>query len=176
MKDQLQSISIAGRNVPKYVKLPYRRSVGLMVLNREKKVFVGKRIDTKNDTWQMPQGGIKEDETIVEAGLRELFEETNMKDVKIIAETINWVYYDLPEFLVEKMWDGKYRGQKQKWLLLYFSGENSGIDISKSAAEFESWKWTDLDNVSEIVIAFKRQLYLSIIKEFRVIIQNLKIK
>ena len=171
MKENIRALE---SDVPEHFSLPYRRGVGLMVINKEKKIFVGKRIDTKNDTWQMPQGGIKEDETVVEAGLRELREETNMTDVEIITETKNWLYYDLPAFLIEKLWEGQYRGQKQKWLLMHFFGVDAVIDIKTSVAEFKKWQWLDLDKIPEIVTPFKKHLYASVVNEFRKTIEDFK--
>ena len=159
--------------VSKYADLPYRRGVGVMILNSVKKVFVGKRIDTKNNAWQMPQGGIDEDETLLEAGVRELFEETNIQNIEILAETKNWLYYDLPEFLIGRLWGGKYRGQKQKWLLIKFTGNDEEININKSNQEFKQWKWIEVEELPEVVVAFKKQLYTSIVKEFASIISTL---
>jgi putative (di)nucleoside polyphosphate hydrolase len=171
MIDPTQEFNRSDDEGLEHFSLPYRRGVGLMVFNQNRDIFIGKRIDTKTDTWQMPQGGIKEDETVAEAGLRELYEETNMVDVKIIAETQNWLYYDLPTFLIDRLWDGQYRGQKQKWLLVRFFGPDSVIDIKKSSAEFKKWKWIGLDKVPEIVTPFKKHLYTSVVEEFRDIIK-----
>jgi len=172
MIETIKALESDDSDITEHFSLPYRRGVGLMVMNKEKKIFVGQRIDTKNNTWQMPQGGIKEDETVLEAGLRELKEETSIIDIDVVAETKNWLYYDLPEFLTRKVWEGQYRGQKQKWLLVYFFGEDSVIDIRTSSAEFQKWQWLDLDKIPEIVIPFKKHLYASIVKEFRIIIEN----
>ena len=175
MKERIKALECSSGDNPEHFSLPYRRGVGLMVINKEKNVFVGQRIDTKNDTWQMPQGGIKEDETVYEAGVRELKEETNMVDVQIIAETKNWLYYDLPEFLIGKLWEGQYRGQKQKWLLMYFFGNDSTIDVKTSSAEFQKWQWLDLSEIPEIVIPFKKHLYSSVVKEFHGIIKDFQV-
>jgi putative (di)nucleoside polyphosphate hydrolase len=148
------------------INLPYRRGVGMMILGKNNLVFVGKRFDSKGDTWQMPQGGIDGDETVIEAGLRELSEETNIKNVQILAESKNWFYYDVPDFLVGKLWDGQYRGQKQKWLLLQFLGDESEINISTENPEFAEWKWVDIEMLPELIVSFKKTLYNSIVKEF----------
>ena len=148
------------------VNLPYRRGVGMMILNKDNLIFVGKRLDSKVDTWQMPQGGIDGDETVVEAGLRELVEETNIINVELIAESKNWFYYDIPEFLVGKLWDGKYRGQKQKWLLLKFAGDEGEINIATENPEFEEWKWVEMEMLPQLIVSFKKTLYNSIIEEF----------
>lgn len=148
------------------INLPYRRGVGMMILGKDNMVFVGKRFDSKGDTWQMPQGGIDGDETVIEAGLRELSEETNIKSVRILAESKNWFYYDVPDFLVGKLWDGQYRGQKQKWLLLEFIGDDSEINISTENPEFAEWKWVEMNMLPELIVSFKKTLYHSIVKEF----------
>jgi len=173
MKTKTKNSDFNNNLVSEHIALPYRRGVGLMVLNKKKEIFLGKRIDTKNSTWQMPQGGIKDDETVIEAGLRELYEETNMEDIEVIAETQNWLYYDLPEFLVEKLWEGQYRGQKQKWLLINFLGTESSIDISKSTAEFKKWQWMEIDKVPSIATPFKKHLYSLVLKEFHSAIHKL---
>jgi len=149
------------------IHLPYRRGVGMMILNKENKIFVGKRLDSKGDIWQMPQGGIDGDETVIEAAFRELSEETNIKDAELIAESKDWFYYDVPDFLVEKLWDGKYRGQKQKWLLFRFLGDEKDINISTANPEFAEWKWVEMEALPELVVSFKKTLYQSIIEEFR---------
>lgn len=153
--------------------LPYRRGVGMCIVNSEKKIFAGKRVDTRTNTWQMPQGGIDGEETIAEAVLRETKEETGMDNVSIIAESENWYYYDLPESLIPKFWDGKYRGQKQKWVLLKFTGEDKEIDIHQQPPEFLKWKWVELEELPKIVIPFKKQLYQLVITEFGKIIAKL---
>ena len=172
MKENIKDLKSDDNNCTERFSLPYRRGVGLMVINKDKEVFVGKRIDTKNDTWQMPQGGIKEDETVIEAGFRELQEETMINEVEVIAETKNWLYYDLPEFLIGKLWEGRYRGQKQKWLLMNFFGNDSAIDVKTSSAEFKKWNWLELDKIPEVIIPFKKHLYSSVVEEFRNIIKN----
>ena len=137
-----------------------------MVLNKHNKVFVGKRIDSKNDIWQMPQGGIDGDETTVEAAYRELLEETSIKSIEILAESSKWFFYDVPDFLVGKLWGGRYRGQKQKWMLFKFTGDEKEINISTNCAEFCEWQWIPVEALPEVVVSFKRNLYRSIVKEF----------
>ena len=148
------------------MNLPYRRGVGMMVLNKDNHVLVGKRLDSKGDIWQMPQGGIDGDETVIEAGFRELLEETSISSVELITESKNWFYYDVPDFLVGKLWDGKYRGQKQKWLLLKFTGDEKEINISTSHPEFGEWQWVDVKLLPELVVSFKKNLYNAIVEEF----------
>lgn len=158
--------------VPRYIDLPYRRGVGIMIVNKDKKVFVGKRIDCKNNSWQMPQGGIDGDETVLEAGIREMYEETNIKNADIISETRGWLYYDIPEFLIGKLWGGRYRGQKQKWILAKFYGNDAEIDITKNNREFKLWKWVNIDDLPNMVISFKKQIYSSVICDFHPLIKE----
>lgn len=137
-----------------------------MVLNSDNKVFVGKRLDSKGDIWQMPQGGIDGDETPLEAAYRELLEETSISSVDLISESTKWFFYDVPEFLVGKLWGGRFRGQKQKWVLFRFTGDETEINISTNHAEFEEWKWVSVEELPELVVSFKKKLYQSIVKEF----------
>ncbi|MBN8828324.1 MAG: RNA pyrophosphohydrolase [Sphingobacteriia bacterium] len=146
-----------------------------MITNKEGKVFVGKRIDTKTDSWQMPQGGIDESETPEEAAYRELYEETGIKTAKIIAKSKIWFYYDLPDYLMTRLWDGKYRGQKQLWFLIKFEGSDDEIDLQKEVPEFSDWKWVNVDELPEIIVPFKRKLYLEIIEEFKNILEEVKL-
>lgn len=156
-----------------FLSLPFRPGVGLMLLNNKNQVFVGKRIDTRSDAWQMPQGGIDNDESPKDAALRELEEETGVVSAEIIAETKLWYYYDVPEYLIPKLWDGKYRGQKQKWFLIRFYGNDEEINIRKSPQpEFLEWRWADLDALPEIIVPFKRKLYTEVIEEFRQYLGN----
>lgn len=148
--------------------LPYRPGVGLMVLNRENKVFVAKRIDTRAEAWQMPQGGIDEGEDPRATALRELEEETGISPDKaeIIAESDGWVSYDLPSDLVPKLWKGQYRGQKQKWYVLRFHGEDSDINLETEHPEFLEWKWVEMQALPDLIVPFKRALYEKIVAEF----------
>ena len=156
-----------------YLSKPYRPGVGLMIVNKDKKIFVGSRIEaSKKYSWQMPQGGIDEGETAEQAALRELYEETGIKSVRIIAQTPNWYYYDVPERMVSRLWDGKYRGQKHKWFLLEFFGDEKEINLkAASHPEFSKWQWVDLKNLVSIVIPFKRRLYQEIILSFTKFLQ-----
>ena len=147
--------------------LPFRPGVGMMIINKEKKVFVAKRIDSKSNGWQMPQGGIDLGETPSSAALREMHEEIGTPNGKIIAESKKWYSYRVPEFLVPKLWGGKYCGQRQKWFLIEFFGNDDEINLNTEHPEFESWIWTDISELAKIVIPFKRKLYKEVIKEFR---------
>ena len=148
--------------------LPYRPCVGIVLANREGLVFAGERIDTPG-AWQMPQGGIDEGETPREAALRELQEETGVSSelVRIEAEMPDWVLYDLPDHLIGKVWNGCYRGQKQRWFLMRFRGSDDQIQISTEAAEFRNWRWMETRKVVAEVIPFKRFVYEQVVEFFR---------
>lgn len=146
--------------------LPYRPGVGLMVINQEKKIFLGKRIDTRVDGWQMPQGGIDDGEDPMEAAIRELEEETGIKSAKIISKCKDIQYYDLPLYLIPKLWNGKYRGQQQQWFAIKFFGDDSEININTEVPEFSDWRWAHKDEVLEIIVPFKKNLYMSVLEEF----------
>jgi putative (di)nucleoside polyphosphate hydrolase len=152
----------------------YRPSVGMMLFNRAGRVFVARRIDTPGDAWQMPQGGIDAGETPAEAALRELAEETGTAKAEIIAESGNWLTYDLPEDLAKTLWGGRYRGQRQKWFALRFTGTDSDIDLETAEPEFNAWKWVALDEVPRLIVGFKRPLYEEISAEFRPIAERIE--
>ena len=152
----------------------YRRCVGVMLINKAGLVWVGRRFDTQNDEgqghwWQMPQGGIDKGEDVRTAGLRELAEETAVTSAEIIAESQRWYNYDLPEHLIGKSWNGKYRGQTQKWLALRFTGEDGEIDLAPPGhkQEFDQWRWARMDELMELIVPFKRQVYEQVLTEFR---------
>lgn len=155
-------------------RLPYRAGVGLMILNPKLEVFVGRRIDSKLEAWQMPQGGIDDGEDITDAVLREMKEEIGTNNANIIADTKQWYQYDLPLHLISKLWNGRYRGQRQKWFLLQYLGKDEDIDINYDHAEFSDWKWAKIEELPNIIVPFKRNLYISVIEEFRDIILSLK--
>ncbi len=146
-------------------QLPYRSGVGMMVFNDEKKIFVGKRIDNQ-EAWQMPQGGIDKDEDIESAAKRELFEETGIQSIRIIKRSEKIYTYDLPQHLLGKIWKGKYKGQKQTWFLIKFLGPDSEININQKHPEFNEWMWVDIQKLPELIVSFKKDLYLSVVKEF----------
>ena len=139
--------------------LPLRIGVGAVLLNRNNQVFVGKRKDNPINKWQMPQGGVDNKEKLVDALKRELYEETSVKSYKIIHELDRWLTYELPENLLGKIWRGKYRGQKQKWFILRFSGEESEINVNTKKPEFLEWKWIDLDMITDVAVDFKSHVY-----------------
>ena len=145
--------------------LPYRKGVGMMVFNDDKKIFVGKRIDNQK-AWQMPQGGVDENEDCFSAARRELYEETGIQSIRVIEKSKEKYTYDLPEYLLGKLWKGKYKGQKQRWFLIKFLGPDSEINLNQKCPEFNEWKWVDIDELPKIIVPFKKKLYLSLIKEF----------
>lgn len=150
--------------------LPYRDGVGIMLLNADNLVFVAKRIDMTSEAWQMPQGGIDAGETPVEAALRELCEETGTDKADIISESKEWLTYDLPEHLIGKLWQGRYRGQRQKWFAMRFTGSDSDINIATEAPEFCEWKWVQMHTLPELIVPFKRKNYEALVEEFSVLI------
>jgi len=147
-------------------KKPYRRGVGIALINARGQVFVAQRIDTKESAWQMPQGGIDEGEAPREAALRELHEEIGTDKARIIATSRKWLRYDLPEDLQNKVWKGKYRGQEQKWFLMKFLGTDADINIATAHPEFSSWKWIPFTNLSRVIVGFKREIYTKVIQAF----------
>jgi putative (di)nucleoside polyphosphate hydrolase len=160
----------------RFEELPYRPCVGMMVLNRAGLVFVGRRIGgpehvDRSHVWQMPQGGIDPGEEPWPAALRELREETNIRSVERIGEIAEWLKYDIPRDIVGQAWKGKYRGQTQKWFAVRFTGTESEIDIAHPAGaaepEFAAWRWEPMQNVPDLVVPFKRQVYDRVVKEFR---------
>ena len=148
--------------------LPFRPGVGLMILNKENKVFVGKRIDTRKEYWQMPQGGIDHNETAKDAVMREMLEEIGTNNATILAKTKKEYSYLIPEYLIPKLWGGQYKGQNQIWFLIQYLGTNTEISLDHhSHPEFSEWQWVDIEKLPQIVIPFKRDLYISVIEEFR---------
>ena len=139
--------------------LPLRSGVGIVVLNKENKVFVAKRIDNPKNFWQMPQGGVDEGEDFLKAAYRELEEETSIKNVELIQELDGTITYELPDRLLGLIWKGKYRGQKQKWFLMRFVGSDSEINIKTKHPEFLEWKWVELDIITDLVVDFKLHVY-----------------
>jgi len=149
----------------KYKKLPLRNGVGIILLNKENKIFVGKRIDNPTNSWQMPQGGIDQNESIIDAAKRELKEETGITNVEIVKELQYWLTYELPNNLLGKIWKGRYRGQKQKWFIMKFLGEIEEINIKTQHPEFLEWKWIDAKELPDIAVHFKIDVYKKLLKE-----------
>jgi putative (di)nucleoside polyphosphate hydrolase len=149
--------------------LPYRPAAGVMLLNREGKVFVAQRLDSTLEAWQMPQGGLDEGEDPEEGALRELEEETGIRRelVEILARCPKELTYDLPEDLVGKLWKGRWRGQRQHWFLARFLGRDDQIDIATENPEFRAWKWADPDELPAMIVPFKKKLYEEVLAAFR---------
>ncbi len=152
----------------------YRPNVGVILVNRDGLVFVAARLDNPADAWQMPQGGIDKGEDPAVAALRELEEEIGTGKAEIVAESDGWYEYDLPAELVGKMWGGKYRGQKQKWFVLRFTGTDRDIDLETKHPEFRDWKWVPFDQVPDLIVPFKRDLYLELVETFGDVVRGLK--
>ena len=148
--------------IKKNIDLPLRNGVGIVLLNKDNKVFVAKRIDNQKNFWQMPQGGVDEGENYLAAAYRELEEETSIKNVSLVKELDGLISYELPKDLLGVIWKGKYRGQKQKWFIMKFLGQNSEINIQTKNPEFSEWKWIDLENITDLVVDFKLHVYKNI--------------
>ena len=145
----------------------YRPGVGIVLINGDGLVFGGRRIDASAEAWQMPQGGIDPGETPAVAALRELAEETGVTEAEIIGESRDWLRYDLAPALAARLWGGRYRGQRQKWFAMRFSGSDEDVDLNAHQAEFAEWKWLAADDLIRFIIPFKRQLYRDVFTEFR---------
>jgi putative (di)nucleoside polyphosphate hydrolase len=156
--------------------LPYRPCAGIMLLNREGKVFVGQRIDNSLEAWQMPQGGIDEGEDAETAAIREIGEETGIAAhlVEIVAQSKEDLFYDLPTDLIGKVWKGRYRGQRQAWFLMRFLGEDSDIDIVTEHPEFRAWRWSDPADLPAMIVPFKRVLYEQVVALFSTHLERIR--
>ena len=146
---------------------PYRPCVGIMLFNAAGKVFVGKRIDVDGDHWQLPQGGIDDGETAEQAAWRELHEEVGTDRAELLAVSTDWLSYDLPSDLSRQTWQGRFRGQTQRWFAFRFTGDDKDIDLNAHKAEFEAWRWADIAELSGLVVDFKRDIYRKIVMEFK---------
>lgn len=146
--------------------LPYRRGVGVMLVNRAGLVFVAKRIDMPSEAWQMPQGGMDPGETPLEAAKREMIEEIGTDKAEFVAESADWYTYDLPAELIGVIWGGRYRGQQQKWFVARFLGSDADINIATEHPEFLDWKWAEPAQLPELIVPFKRKLYEDLLREF----------
>lgn len=152
-------------------RLPYRHGVGVLLLNRENRVFVAQRLDMKTEAWQMPQGGIDPGEDPLKAAFREMKEEIGTDRAEILACS-EWIAYDLPLDLVPKLWKGRYRGQEQKWFAMRFLGEDAEIDIDGPEPEFSAWRWAAFEDLPELIVPFKRPLYHRLLEIFRPVVQD----
>ena len=151
-------------------KLPMRTGVGIILLNSENKIFVGKRKDNPGDKWQMPQGGVDNGEDFHTAMRRELHEETSIKNIKIIKEISKIYEYELPKNLIGIIWKGKFRGQKQKWFIAKFLGNENEINLNTKNPEFIEWKWIQAELLPKVIVEFKKNLYLNLLKEIKLVI------
>ena len=154
----------------KFKNLPLRSGVGIVLINKNNQVFVAKRIDNPKNFWQMPQGGVDEGEDFLTAAYRELEEETSIKNVELIKELDGLVTYHLPERLLGIIWKGKYKGQKQKWFLMKYLGEDNDINIKTKKPEFLDWKWVDLEEITKLVVDFKLHVYQEVQKKVKKIL------
>jgi len=148
-------------------KLPLRIGVGVIVLNDENKVFVGKRKDNPVDKWQMPQGGVDENENFLNAMKRELYEETSIKSIKVLKELDGLFEYELPQNLLGIIWKGRFRGQRQKWFIARFIGKNNEINVKTKKPEFIEWKWIKMDELPKVIVDFKKNVYEKILIELK---------
>ena len=150
--------------------LPLKTGVGVVVLNKKNQVFVGKRKDNPKKHWQMPQGGVDQGETYLDAMKRELSEETSIKNIEILKEVNGWTEYELPDYLLGKIWKGKYRGQKQKWFIVRFLGTDKEINLKTNHPEFIDWKWIETQDLPSVIVHFKKKLYENLLPEIRKVI------
>jgi putative (di)nucleoside polyphosphate hydrolase len=146
---------------------PYRSGTGIMLFNSCNEVFVGRRVRGPDNAWQMPQGGIDQGEAPRAAALRELREEIGTDNVEVLTESCGWLRYDLPSDLVGKAWGGRWRGQQQKWFAMRFLGSDAEINIATEHPEFSAWRWVPVSHLPELIVSFKRQLYLNVLQEFQ---------
>ena len=153
-----------------FSELPLRNGVGIILLNDDNKVFVARRIDNAKKFWQMPQGGVDEGENLLKAAYRELEEETSIKSVELIKELDGTITYELPDRLLGVIWRGKYRGQKQKWFITRFLGQDSEINLNTKHPEFIEWKWLEPEKLPDVIVDFKKNLYLKLLKEINLVI------
>ena len=153
-------------------KLPLRIGVGIILINNENKIFVGKRKDNPVDKWQMPQGGVNKNENFINAMKRELFEETSVKSIEILKELDGWFEYELPKNLLGIIWKGRFRGQKQKWFIAKFIGNEKEINLNTENPEFIEWKWVKMNELPYIIVDFKKKVYEKLLIEIKKLLVN----
>ena len=151
----------------KFENLPLRDGVGIIVINNDNKIFVAKRIDNPKNYWQMPQGGVDSGENYYQAALRELEEETSIKNIEFVKEIEGYISYELPDYLLGIIWKGKFKGQKQKWFIVKFLGNDSEININTKRPEFFEWKWIDVSQLTDVVVHFKLEVYKKLQHEIK---------
>ena len=150
------------------IKERYRRGVGMMIINKKKEIFLGQRFDKDKSAWQMPQGGIDRGEKELAALKREMLEETGIrKDYKILIKSNKYFYYKLPKYLQKRLWKGRFVGQKQRWFLIEYFGEDKNINIQTEKPEFKKWNWASKEKMLKLIVPFKRKLYIEIVNEFK---------
>lgn len=160
------------RSASAFESLPYRPCVGVMLLNARGEVFVGRRLDTVAEAWQMPQGGMDEGEEPRAAAFRELAEEIGTNKARVLAEAEEWLTYDLPPELIGKLWGGKYRGQRQKWFLMRFEGGDEDVNLATAHPEFQAWRWVQPSRLPDLIVPFKRALYFRLVEMFSEYLQG----
>ncbi len=156
----------------KFKNLPLRTGVGVVLLNNENKVFVAKRIDNPKNFWQMPQGGVNKNESYENAAFRELEEETSIKSAELVSKINGMTTYELPNHLLGIIWKGKYKGQKQKWFVMRFKGNDNEINLNTNNPEFLDWKWINIDDITKVVVSFKLKVYKKIQVELKNLLTN----
>jgi putative (di)nucleoside polyphosphate hydrolase len=149
-----------------YEQRPYRPCVGIFLLNNDGLVFAGRRIDSRAEAWQMPQGGIDAGESPLQACMREMREEIGTNTAELISQHDDWLYYDIPLPLADRLWQGRYKGQKQKWMALRFTGDDSDINIATEEPEFCEWKWLSPHDLVDLAVPFKRDVYQNVLAVF----------
>ena len=159
---------------PRFAEIAYRPCVGILLFNTNGEVFVGQRIDTDGEAWQLPQGGVDANESPRDAAIRELTEEVGTAKAHIIAETVDWIAYDLPLEIRTRMWGGNFRGQRQKWFAMKFEGKDSDINLDAHEAEFKCWKWLPIKQLPEMIVPFKRGVYAELVRRFEPLSERIR--